>query len=261
MADQLQLKTPAAARLAVSRSWARELGAVFRKDVSSELRSRSALYSVLLFALVSLALISFLPVTEGIGLTLFANFALGRAVPGDTYARSLLLASLLWIVFFFSAISGMARTFVKEEERRTVLALQLAARPLAVYFGKLLFNVVLLEAVAAVVLPLFVILFHPKVTSGGMLVAEVALGCAALAASATILGAIVARSGSGSALFAALAFPVILFVLVLAINGTAGALAGGQEMAKVRNQIPALVSYLVAMVTVSAMLFEQVWQA
>ena len=48
---------------------------------------------------------------------------------------------------------------------------------------------------------------------------------------------------------------------MLAIRGTAGALAGGQGAVDARNQLPALVSYMVAMVTASALLFEHVWKA
>ena len=51
------------------------------------------------------------------------------------------------------------------------------------------------------------------------------------------------------------------FCLVLAIRGTAGALAGGTDAVQERNQLPVLVSYMVAMVTASAMLFEPVWRA
>ena len=39
-----------------------------------------------------------------------------------------------------SAMSGLSRTFVSEEDRGTVIFLQLATRPSVVYFGKLLFN-------------------------------------------------------------------------------------------------------------------------
>ena len=59
-----------------------------------------------------------------------------------------------------------------------------------------------------------------------------------------------------------MAFPLLILVLVLCIRLTAIALGmeppqGGTE----RNLITGLVSYLVAMVVASAMLFEQVWTA
>jgi heme exporter protein B len=238
------------------RSWTREILAVFTKDVRSELRTPGAVLSIVLYALIALVVISFTVQTYGWGLTQRPDFT-----TGDTLVRRLLLAALLWIILFFSAISGMARVFAKEEERRTALLLRLAARPLAVYFGKLLFNVMLLGGVGAVVAPLFVLFFQPRIASGGLLVAEIAAGCVAMAATATILGAIVARSGGSSPLLGALAFPLLLVVLVIAINGTAGAFAGGEAAGKARNQLIGMVSYMVTIVTISAMLFEQVWEA
>ncbi len=237
-------------------SLTREAVAVFGKDWRSEGRTKSALYAVFLFALTSLLVVTLNVRTEGDGLTLNRQFQ-----AGDTALRQVLLAGLLWIILLFSAISGLARSFVKEEEQRTVLALRLTARPLAVYFGKLLFNVALLLAVGAVVTPLFVLFSKVQVLAPGLLVAEVAIGCATMAAAVTILGAIVARAGGSMALFAALGFPLLLFVMVLAINGTAGAFAGGAKALQARNEILGFVSYLVAMVTGSAMLFDQVWQA
>jgi heme exporter protein B len=238
------------------RSWPSEIGAVFLKDLRSEFRTRSALFAILLFAMTALVVVSFTIRPIGLGLTVDREF---REV--ETEMRRLLLSAVLWLILFFSAMSGLARSFVKEEDARTALALRLAARPLAVYFGKLVFNVALLLAVAAIVTPFFLIFFQPAVGNGGLLLAEVVFGCATMAATVTILGAIVARAGSGSALFTALAFPLLLFVLVLAIRGTAGALAGGSESVQARNQLPALVSYMVAMITASAMLFEHVWKA
>src|SRR5262245_60471553 len=143
----------AATRATAARPWWPEVQAVFVKDLRSELRRRSALYAILLFAVTSLAVLSFTLVTTGWGLDL-APDKRGVMVAGDTETRSFLLAGLFWVVLFFSAMAGMARSYVKEEEARTVTALRLAARPVAVYFGKLLFNCALLLGVAAVVTPL-----------------------------------------------------------------------------------------------------------
>ena len=53
-------------------------------------------------------------------------------------------AAMLWIILFFSAMAGLSRTFVHEEETGTVTALKMAAQPEAVLIGKYLFNVTLL---------------------------------------------------------------------------------------------------------------------
>ena len=83
--------------------WASEVGAVLAKDARSEYRSRAALNAILLFALTTLAVVSFQISAQGLA-------------PG---VKARLLASLLWIVLFFSAMSGLPRVFVKEEDSRT----------------------------------------------------------------------------------------------------------------------------------------------
>jgi heme exporter protein B len=230
---------------AASGGWWSEALAVLVKDVRSELRTRAALATILPFAVVTLIIASSTVNTRDLGF-----FERGLDKP----ARSALLSALLWIVLFFSAMAGLPRTFVKEEEMRTAAALRLASRASAVFVGKLLFNSLLVLLVAVIIFPLFLVLFTPPVTHWGLLVAYLVVGSLAMAGSATILGAIVARAGGKTYLMLPLAFPVLLPILAFVINGTSTAL-----MAKGSNQLLPLVSYLVAMVTLSLMLFDFVW--
>ncbi|MEO8447610.1 MAG: heme exporter protein CcmB, partial [bacterium] len=95
---------------------------VFRKDFKSELRSRYVINSLLMFVLVTISII---------------RFAIG-----DEKIENEILTGLLWIVIFFSASSGLSRTFVKEEEKETSIALKLSTDSSSVIIGKLIFNLV-----------------------------------------------------------------------------------------------------------------------
>ena len=140
--------------------------AVFAKDVRSEMKTRYGIGSVALFAVTSLVV---------------ASFAVSPyALEADTQS------AFLWIVLFFSAMSGLSRSFVKEEETRTSIALRLAARPLAVYFGKLLFNLALMFAVELIVVPLFLVFLDISLAAPAAFVASVALGTLCLSASSTM---------------------------------------------------------------------------
>ena len=96
---------------------------VFKKDLISELRTRYALNSLIMFVLVSISII---------------RFAIG-----DEKIDNEILSGLLWIVIFFSASGGLSRTFVKEEEKETSVALKMSVDSAGVFTGKLLFNFVL----------------------------------------------------------------------------------------------------------------------
>jgi heme exporter protein B len=225
--------------------WVSETGAVFVKDALSEIRSKVALSGVLLFAVTALALVS---------------FSTGTLVGVADTTRASLKSALLWIVLFFSAMSGLARVFVKEEDLRTAAALRLSARPTVVYAGKLLFNVVLLAAVAAIVVPLFVVLMEPKIARWDLFAATVLMAVIGLAGASTIVAAIVAKASTRGSLFVVLAFPLLLPLLVSAVNGSRGAMIGGPRVAESEAHLVVLACYTVAMITASVMLFPFVWE-
>jgi heme exporter protein B len=261
-ASSSTLAPPAAVSERARENWWDEVRAVLVKDFRSELRAKSAVTTILMFALTTMALISLLVVTTGVGFTTDLVADLKAAVlRGDriwytrhSEARATLLATLYWIVLYFSAMAGLSRVFVKEEEMRTAPMLRLAARPSAVFTGKLLFNVALLELVALLILPFFLLFFQPQVHSWPLLMSFLVLGPAAMACAATILGAMASRARNGGYMMVILGFAPLLPILVLAINGTAAAIYGSGG-----NNLLPLVSYLIVMTLVSGLLFERVW--
>jgi heme exporter protein B len=222
--------------------WVSEVAAVIGKDLRSEYRTRAALNAILLFALTTLAVVSFSLSASGL-----------RPV-----VKAQILASLLWVVLFFSAMSGLPRVFVKEEDSRTAMALRLSARPDVVFVGKLLFNVALLLAVTAAVVPLYAVMMRPEIRQWGQLLVVLAFGMAGLAGASTLLAALVAKTTNRGSLFVVLAFPILLPLLVCAINGSVAAFLGTRPE-ELRSNLLVLAVYLVAMVTASLLLFEYVW--
>jgi heme exporter protein B len=248
--------------VAAPESWWSEAWAVFTKDLRSELRTKAALGALLVFALTTIVLISFTIVTTGLGLDTKVvarpeeAIRLGKSIYESvkTEARCSLLSSLYWVILFFSAMAGIPRVFVKEEEMRTAGALRLAARPSAVFAGKLSFNILLMMLVAFLALGPFTLLMNPEVTNWPLFLGHALAGAAGMAAGASLLGAIVARAGSNGYLMVVLGFGPLLPILILAINGTTAALYGSGG-----NNLAGLVSYLVAVSILSGGLFEKVW--
>ncbi len=217
--------------------------AVFRKDVRSELRTRYALNALALFAVSTVVALS-----------------LGVGPLTNTPERPLIHAALLWIAVLFAAFTGLARAFVQEEEARTAAALRLAAPPLAVYLGKLLFNLMLLLLLDLLVAALSVVLLHVEIGSPGLFAALLLAGSLGLVAATTLIAAIIARASVKGALFAVLSFPLLVPLLVVAIQGTALALEGrGWDRGAAPLQV--LLAYTVALFTASLFLFGSVWEA
>jgi heme exporter protein B len=217
--------------------------AVFRKDVRAELRTRYALNAVGLFAASTVVALS-----------------LGLGPLPASPELPLIHAALLWIAVLFAAFTGLARAFVQEEEARTAAALRLSAAPLAVYLGKLLFNLLLLLFLDVLTAGLFVVLLRVEIGNVGMFVALLLAGSLGLVAATTLIAAIIARASVKGALFAVLSFPLLAPLLVVAIKGTALAIEGA-PWARGIAPLQVLLSYTVALFTASLFLFGSVWEA
>ncbi|HMO57792.1 MAG TPA: heme exporter protein CcmB [Roseiflexaceae bacterium] len=218
--------------------------AVFRKDLRSELRTRYALNAVLLFAVSTVVALS---------------LGLGPLAPLRNPDLPIIQAALLWIAILFAAFTGLARVFVHEEDARTAAALRLAAPPLAVYLGKLFFNLLLLAVLASLTATLFLIMLRVRVGNLGLFIALLGVGSLGLVAATTLIAAIIARASARGALFAVLSFPLLTPLLVVAIRGTALAVEGrGWEAAIAPLQV--LVAYPLALFTASLFLFKSVWE-
>jgi heme exporter protein B len=219
--------------------------AVFAKDVRSELRTRYALNALVLFAASVAVAVSF-------------------AVPQLGLQRdpqSLVIQSaLLWIALLFAALSGLSRSFVQEEERRTTLALRLAAPPLAVYLGKFLFNLVLLVLLDTITTLLFLAFLRVEIGNTALFLASLAMGALCLTTATTLLAAIIAQANFKGGLFAVLAFPLIVPLLVVAIQSTTVAIGGG-AWSQGEPLLRFLLAYAVATFVASLLLFRFVWEA
>ncbi|MGI4791593.1 MAG: heme exporter protein CcmB [Janthinobacterium lividum] len=218
---------------------------MFRKDLRVELRTRYAVGAVLLFAVTTL-------------------IAVSAALSAAT-VKSEVKAALLWIVLLFAALSGLARVFVREEEAGTAPLLRLYAPATAVYAGKWLFNIALVFSVELVSVPLFLVVLpleHGNVgVNFGLLAGVLILGGVGLSGASTFVAALIAQASSGkSALFFVVAFPILLPLLLIAVQGTIGTFDGlPSHIAKSRVDIEILAVYSLVMTTASFLLFEYVW--
>lgn len=212
--------------------------AVYAKDIRLELRTKYAINAILMFSITTLAVVS---------------FSLGRAdLPPD------LLAALFWIVMFFSAVSGLAQVFVREEEAQTALALRLTADPESVYIGKLLFNFSLLSVMALIITPIFFVFTDAPTENLPLFVLIVALGVVGLCGATTLVAAIISRASAKGALFAVLSFPILMPLLMVLVKASEEALRNG-TIADVSDHLKVLISIPVIMITLSVMVFKFVW--
>lgn len=210
--------------------------AVFVKDWRSEWRTRAALNAIVLFSLAC-------PVALG--------FSLARQqLPPEA------LGGLLWTVLFFAALVGLPRTFVKEEESGTAALLRLHFPADAVLWGKVLgqFSLLLITQLAAV--PIFMLLLGAEVKHPQILVAVLLLGDIGLAVASSLLGAMAAQARSRGTLFAAIAAPLLLPLLVTAASASGAAFGARFDVVPA---LQVLLAFDLAILAAAWMLWEFVW--
>lgn len=220
-------------------TWLTEAAAVFVKDWRCEFRTRYALNTLALFAFTTLVVMSISLGPIGI----------------DRARGSKVLPVLLWVILLFSVSAGLPRAFVHEEESQTATALRLSSTPSALFCGKLLYCLTLVGALELLVTPVFLILMNLEIASPALLMSTLAAGGYGLAVGSTLVAAIIAQARTKGTLFSVLAFPVLLPLLLLAVELTFNAVAGGGSSVA----LPQLLLYDASVTVAGLMLFPLVW--
>ncbi|MBI5020260.1 MAG: heme exporter protein CcmB [Ignavibacteriales bacterium] len=213
---------------------------IFKKDLSSELRTRYALNALLMFVITTLSIILF--------------------SIGNENVSPELLSGVLWIIIFFSTMSGLSRTFVSEEERGTVMTLHLIAKPLKIYIGKLFFNLVLLFGLNIFTVVLYLIFVTSfSIGNYAIFITTIVLGTFGLASGSTIIAAIIAKANTKGTLYPVLSFPILLPLLLTVINATKLSV-DNVPFADALGEFQILFSYLIVLTVISFLLFEFIWK-
>jgi heme exporter protein B len=168
-----------------------DVAALTRKDLRVELRARDTLPAMLLFVLSMLAVFHF-------------------ALPGGSSEDA--AYGLLWVAIVFTALLGLARAWVPEQEHGVFDSLVLApCDRSAIWLGKTLATLAFLLAAQAVALPAFVLLYAPldATAVAGVLLADIGI-CAVGSLIAALAVAGRARELLLPLLFLPLAIPLVV---------------------------------------------------
>ena len=230
---------PPASRAAESRlgHYFRVIGAIVWKDLAAEFRSRELLSAMVVFALLVI---------------LIFNFAFDlRAENSQTLAPG-----VLWVAIAFAGMLGLSRSFVLERDRGVLEGLLLApVDRSAIYFGKMIGNVLFISLVEIVILPIFIILFNQPLTILPLLVGIVILGTIGLAGVGTLFSAMAVHTRAREVMLPIMLFPVIVPVLLSAVRLTGG-LLDGVPFEDVSHWLALLLAFDLIFVAASFILFE-----
>ncbi len=190
----------------MSSTWGREVGAVIRKELMTELRNKSATFTAIMLSITTVFTLA------------FAFF--GRQMTGEG------AAGMLWAALLFAGVGTLTRAFVAEDEQGTGDLLRMWARPHAVYWGKAIFAFAQMVLTGFLVTLLFVILTGVTVKVPLMLVSSLIGGSAALAATVTLVSALISRGANRGTLAGVVALPLLLPLVALGVTAGRSAFDG-----------------------------------
>jgi heme exporter protein B len=220
--------------------WAGEVAAVFRKEVQSELRTKSGLITSGLFGVVAVVTIA------------FATFS--------TNLTPTVAGGMFWITLLFSSMISLPRAFTIEEELGTGDLLRLMARPHAVFWGKVLFNLSLLVITATILSFLFALFARVSLPSPGLFALTMAGSCLSLSGSVTLSGALVARAVNRGPLAAVVALPLLVPLTAIGVGALRVAFGEPGDTVGLRDAV-GLLSYGIASMAMGPYLFAAVWKS
>jgi heme exporter protein B len=217
-------------------SFLKSIGAIIWKDLAAEMRSRELLTAMLVFALLVI---------------LIFNFALDL----DATTRKAATPGILWATFAFAGTLGLNRSMALEKDSGCFDGLLLApVDRSAIYFGKLISNLVFMLIVEAVVLPVYSVLYNTNLFNPG-LVSVILLGSIGYVAVGTLLSSMAVQTRTRDVLLPILLFPVIIPILIAAVNASSGFLQGIAQ-AEIMPYINLLLVYDVIFTAIAFMVFD-----
>lgn len=174
---------------------------IVRKDLRAELRSRELLSSMALFALLSILIFSF-------------------ALELDRVARQEAISGVLWVTVVFASILGLNRSLAMERDQGNLEAMLIA--PIdraAIFFGKLVGNLIFALLVAAFLLPLMSIIYNIGLIQVWLLVVLV-LGILGFSTVGTLLATMTVQTRARESLLPIVMMPIALPVILGAVRAT-----------------------------------------
>ena len=221
-----------------SGNYLKAVSAIVWKDLQAEFRSRELFSAMLVFSLL---------------IILIFNFALEL----DLKTRQSVTSGVLWATFAFAGTLGLNRSMAIEKDRGCLDGLLLApVDRSAIYFGKVISNLVFMLIVELIVLPVYSVLYNINLFQPGLLMV-ILLGSIGYVAVGTLLATMSVQTRTRDILLPILLFPIVIPVLLAAVKASEGFL-NHVELSEILLPINLLIAYDIIFLAVAFMVFDNV---
>jgi heme exporter protein B len=218
----------------------KKIWAIFRKDLLIELRTKDSFNSMLFFGVVVLVVFSFALAS--------VRESIRSAVPG-----------ILWVAFAFSGTLGLNRMFAAEKENSCLQGLLMIPVDRGIiYFGKMLAATVFM-LISEIIISIFTMIFFNLTVWREIpyLALIFLIGTLGFAAVGTLLSAIAVNTKMREVLLPLILFPVILPILINAVEATSIVLNTG-DYGALKLPLTVMSVFAIVFATIAFLLFEHV---
>ena len=214
--------------------------AVFQKDLLIELRTKDSLNAMLFFGIVVLVIFNF--ALEAV------RDSIRAAVPG-----------VLWVSFAFAGTLGLNRMFAAEKENSCLQGLLMLPMDRGIlYLGKTLAATVFMLITEAVIFIFSLVFFNLTVWREiPYLILVFFLGTLGFTTVGSLLSAISVNTKMREVLLPLMLFPVIVPILINAVEATSIILSGG-DYSSLKLPLTIMSVFTIVFGTASYLLFEYV---
>jgi heme exporter protein B len=210
---------------------------IARKDLAIEFRTRTAFFSAVVFALLAIVIFFF-------------------AWDPTAVAGMDLAPGVLWVIFTFSGLLGLNRSFGMELTDRAIDGL--LGAPIsreAIYLGKALANLAFVGAVEAITLPAVAVFYNASFGKSALAIAGIVLlATIGLVAVGTLFSAMTVNTRLAELLLPMLSLPFFVPIVISAAQATARLLSG-RPVAEVAGWLKILLAFDIVFVAACMLAF------
>ncbi len=210
--------------------------ALIQKDFNIELRQRYILASILLYVVSTVFIIS----------------KILQAV------SPMLWNAMFWILFLFTAVSTLMKSFSQEISSRELYYYYLTG-PIEVILAKFVYNFFSLFLMGCLITLAFAVFINNPIANYDIFFIGILLGALGTSVVFTLTASIASKGGNSATLMSVLSIPLLLPILLfnLRITGYAIGILGGNTF---YNDVFLLLAIIIILIGVSLLLFPQIWR-
>jgi heme exporter protein B len=168
-------------------------------------------------------------------------------------------SALFWVTILFTSVNTVAKSFIGERRGEQIYFYSLA-NPVLIILSKITYNFFLCLFLALAGYGLFIVFFSNPVVDVTLLILTIGLTCLGFAASLTLLSGIAAKANNNNILMPVLSFPVIIGILLMAIQITKNCIDGLDRSAS-WDELITLCAINILVTSVSYLLFPYIWRS